>query len=289
MAADRDRGAAFLMIFAWANRPVSIDDGVAEERTRMAERLVTLGRFDEAERWAERAEQRHPHPGVVHFRVAQQLVAHDQTTAAIAHFQKALRLDPGQPVVEYALGETLLEAERPHEAVDLLRHALAAGVHVDQAGYDLVRALGASGDPAGAVRMLRQVRPARDDDAERWVALGQAAIQLREPGLAETFARKALAARADFGAAHAQLGAAFNLQGRWNDAARELAEAVRLDPRDPTPHIGLAVAEAGAGRMANAHLHVDEALRLDPRSEPAKRVQEALDRAPGRRGERNRN
>jgi predicted Zn-dependent protease len=224
----------------------------------------------------------------VHFRIGQQLVAHDQGTAAIRHFQTALRLDPGQPVVEYALGETLLEAERPREAVDPLQRALAAGVHVDQAGYDLVRALGASGDRDGAIRVLGQIHPARDDDAGRWLALGQLAIQLQEPRLAETFAGKALAARPDLAAAHAQLGAGFNLEGRWNDAARELAEAIRLDPRDPAPHVGLAVAEAGAGRMANARFHVEEALRLDPGSQPAKRLQQALAGSLARRGERNR-
>jgi len=276
-AASAAAASGFVILAAFVNRPLSLDDGVAEERTRMSERMATLGRFVEAERWAERAATVHPHPGVVHFRLAQQLVARDQTAAAIGHFQAALRLEPGQPVVEYALGETLIEAGRASEAIEPLQRALAAGVHADQAGEDLVRALGASGDQAGALRVLRTLRPARDDDAGRWVALGRLAIQLREPRLAETFAGKALAARPDLAAAHGQLGDGFNLEGRWTDAARELAEAIRLDPLDPAPHIGLAVAEAGAGRMDNARREIETALRLDPRSEPARRLQQALE------------
>jgi tetratricopeptide (TPR) repeat protein len=271
--------AACMALFAWVNRPLALDEGVAEERTRMAERLVTLGRYDEAEHWAERAEQGNSRPGVIHFRLGQRLVAYDQAAAAIAHFQKALRLDPGQPVVEYALGETFLEAERPDEAVVPLRRALEAGVHVDQAGYDLVRALGASGDRAEAIRVLQRVRPAREDDAERWVALGELAIQLQEPPLVETFSRKAISARPDFAAAHDQLGVGLNLEHRWAEAARELEEAIRLDPRNPAPHIGLAVAEANVGRLAYARLQVEEALRLDPRSEQATRLKQALDQS----------
>ena len=273
--------AAAVLLFAWVNRPLSLDEGIGEERTRMAERLVTLGRDDEAERWVERAvhgEDGHPRPGVIHFRVGQRLLAHDRSAAAIAHFQQALRFDPDQPVVEYALGEALVEAGRPQEAIAPLRRALDAGVHADQAGFDLVRALGASGERAEAIRVLERVRPAREDEAERWVALGQLAVHLQAPRLVETFARKALSVRRDLAPAHAQLGAALNLAGRWTEAAEELREAIRLDPSDPSAHVGLAVAEASAGRLADARRQLDEALRLDPRSEQAKRLRQALER-----------
>ena len=149
-------------------------------------------------------------------------------------------------------------------------------MRVDQAGYDLVRALGAAGDRAEAVRVLRTLRPARDEEVDRWVALAQLAVQLQEPPLAETFARSAIAARPDDGAAHARLGDALNLERRWTEAARELEDAVRLNPRDAAAHIGLAVADANTGRLSDARQHVREALRLDPGSEPARRLQEAI-------------
>ena len=272
-------GAAIGALLLLVNRPLAYDEGIAEERTRMAERLVTLGRYDEAGQWADRAEQAHPRPGEVRFRVGQRLVAQNQSTAAIAYFRRALTLDPNQPVVEYALGETLLEAERPRDAIAPLRSALEGGVHADQAGYDLVRALGASGEREEAIRVLEQVRPAREDDAGRWVALSRLAVQLQEPRLAQAFARKAIALRPDLAAAHGQLGDGLNLEGRWGDAARELDEAIRLDPHSAAPHVGLAVADANMGRLADARIHVEEALRLDPGSEAARRVQQALERS----------
>src|SRR5262249_19574644 len=199
--------------------------------------------------------------------------------AAIAHFQQALAADPDQPVVEYALGETLLEAERPRDAIAPLRRALEAGVHREEAGADLVRALGAAGERDEAIRVLEAVAEAPAADADRSVALARLAVQLQQPRLAEMFSRAGLALRPGFAAAHAQLGASFNLSGRFADARRELEEAIRLDPRDVASHVGLAVAEANLGRMAEARAQIEEALRLDPRSDQANRVREALERA----------
>jgi tetratricopeptide (TPR) repeat protein len=234
--------AAFVILFIWVNRPLPVDDGVTEERTRMAERLITLGRYGEAEPWAERAEHGDPRPGVLHFRLGQRLLARVQPDFAIANFEKALRFDPGRPEVEYMLGETLLDARRPQDAIPHLRRALDAGFQPETTGYDLVRALGAAGDRTGAIGVLKNVRPARMDDAERWVALGDLGMQLEEPGLSETFFRRAIAIRPDLASAQ----------------------------------FGLGVVCANTGRMSEARIHAQEALRLDPGSERAKRLRDAL-------------
>ena len=270
--------AAVAALLIAVNRPLAYDEGIGEERTRMAERLITLGRVDEAERWADRAVAATRQPGVVHFRVGQRLVVAGQPTAAIAHFQQALAADPAQPVVEYALGETLLEADRPREAIAPLRRAVEAGVHADEAGVDLVRALGATGERDEAIRVLEQVGKAATDP-QRCVDLARLAVQLQEPRLAEMFSRAAFASRPGFAAAYAQLGASFNLSGRFADARRELEKAIRLDPRDAASYVGLAVAEANLGRLPEARAHITAALRLDPGSAQANRVRLALERA----------
>ena len=259
------------------NRPLAAyDDGVGEERTRMAERLIALGRVDEAERWADRAVAANRQPGPVHFRLGQRLVVANQPAAAIAHFRQALAADPAQPVVEYALGETLLEADQPREAIAPLRRAVEAGVHADEAGLDLVRALGATGERDEAIHVLDQIGKAATGP-QRFVDLARLAVQLQEPRLAEAFSRAALASRPGFAAAHAQLGASFNLSGRFADARRELEEAIRLDPRDAGSYVGLAVAEANLGRLPEARAHLDAALRLDPGSAQANRVRQAIE------------
>ena len=234
--------AAFVVLLAVVNRPLEIDDGVAEERVRMAERLVTLNRYDEAEQWAERAESVHPRRGLVHFRLGQRLLTRNQSVAAIRHFEKAQSFDPGQPEVEFVLGDTLLDARRPHEAVVHLRRAFDAGFQTDRAGELLVRALGATGDSDGAISVLRNIQPARREDGEGWVSLGDLAMQLRAPDLAERFFLKAIAAQPDL----------------------------------PSAHFGLAAVSATFGRVADARRHLQDTLRLDPGFEPARRLQEML-------------
>ena len=162
--------------------------------------------------------------------------------AAIRHFEKAQSLDPGQPEVEFVLGDALLDARRPHEAVVHLRRAFDAGFQTDRAGELLVRALGATGDSDGAISVLRNIQPARREDGEGWVSLGDLAMQLRAPDLAERFFLKAIAAQPDL----------------------------------PSAHFGLAAVSATFGRVADARRHLQDTLRLDPGFEPARRLQEML-------------
>ena len=124
----------------------------------MAEQLVAHDRYEEAEQWTAKAEQGHPRPGVLHFRVARLLRLHRQVDAAIRHFEKASAIDPSQPEVEYGLGQALVDGGRSTEAIPHLQRALKAGVRVDLAGFDLARAQAATGDRTGAVRTLQSVR-----------------------------------------------------------------------------------------------------------------------------------
>ncbi|HEV3216451.1 MAG TPA: tetratricopeptide repeat protein [Vicinamibacterales bacterium] len=223
---------AFLLFALWVNRPLHLDNGLGEERTRMAERLITLGLYNEAELWASRAEQASERPGIVHFRVGQRLLMREQPSAAIAHFERALQFDPGQPEVEFMLGDALVDGGRPHDAIPHLRKAAASGTRADLAGYDLVRALGATGDRDEAIGVLQGLHPSQDGDADRWVALGELAMQLRDAALAEPFFRHAVAARPDSAAARANLAAALVTLGRLSEARLQAQEAARLDPSD---------------------------------------------------------
>jgi Flp pilus assembly protein TadD len=52
------------------------------------------------------------------------------------------------------------------------------------------------------------------------------------------------------------------LLGRPAEAAVQLTEAVRLDPRDADAHAHLAVAALSLGRMPEARTHAERALTL---------------------------
>ena len=252
------------VLFAIANWPLGLDDGRAEERTRMAEQLVAHDRYDEAERWTAKAEQGHPRPGVLHFRVARLLLLHRQVDAAIRHFEKASAIDPSQPEVEYGLGQALVDGGRSTEAIPHLQRALKAGVRVDLAGFDLARAQAATGDRTGAVRTLQSVRPENEQDAESWYTLGQLAMQLQAPALAETFLERAIAAAPGASKPRQDLGLALAMMNRYAEAVPQFEQGVLLDPADPAAQLNLAVAYAQVGRIVDARAHAEAALRLKP-------------------------
>jgi len=279
--ARRVRDAALLtsacvVLLAAANWPLGLDDARAEERTRMAERMIRLSDFAAGEQWAAEAEKIHPAPGVLHFRVGRALVAAGRPEDALGHLRKSGKIDPNQPEVDFALGQALLETGRAAEAVPHLRRAFDAHVRVDLSGFDLARALAASGHRSAAVDVLQGVRPARDDDADSWFGLGQLAFELEAVKLAEGFYTRAVKARPAFAAARRQMGLTYAVTGRFADAARELEQAVRLDPADASAHLNLAVAYAEVGRIDEARTQAREALRLDPGYEKARQLLAAL-------------
>ena len=139
-------GAALVVLFAAAHWPFGLDDARAEERTRMAERAIALKRFAEGESWAAKAEEIHPLPGVLHFRLGRQLLAAGRAEAAVVHLRRSAGIDPARREVDFALGQALLESGRPSDAVPHLRRAFEAGVRTDLSGFDLARALASTGD-----------------------------------------------------------------------------------------------------------------------------------------------
>jgi tetratricopeptide (TPR) repeat protein len=264
------------VLAAYTNWPFRLDDGRAEERTRMALVLIDREQFGQAEALASAIATAHPAPATLHLRLGRALLIKAQPEASVRHLEQALKLAPERPEIQYAYGQALVEANRPKEAVPHLRQAHDAGVRVEMAGYDLARALAMIGDRPGARRVLQNVRPGRPDDAAAWFALGQLAMDVEAPRLAEAFARRALSARPDHPASHQQLGLALAGQGRFDEARRALEEALRLHPTDPAAQLNYAVALAELGRVQEARTHALEALKLRPDYDRARKFLAAL-------------
>ncbi|PYR92562.1 MAG: hypothetical protein DMF84_13775 [Acidobacteria bacterium] len=269
---------AIIPLAVLVNWPLHLDDGRAEERTRMAEAMVAGDKYDEAEEWVHRAERDHPSPGVLHFRVARLYILHRQPERAIEHLKISMQIDPNQPEVDYAYGQALVDAGRSAEAIPHLRNALRAGVRVDLAGYDLARALAATGNRAGALQILQTIKPENPRDADSWDALGQLAMQLESPSLAAAFFNQAIIAAPNAAKPLQDLGLALAMMGRYPEAILNLERAVLLDPADPGGQLNLAVAYAEAGRIADARARAQEALRLKPDYAKARQFLAALPR-----------
>jgi tetratricopeptide (TPR) repeat protein len=250
-----------LVLALW---PAALDDGRTEERTRMALWLIGQGRYDEAAARTSALEQEAADPGMLHFRVGRAFLAREQIDAAVRHLARARDLGSKAPDADLLLGQALVAARRPKEAIPPLRRAFEAGVRRDVSGFELARAHAATGDRAGAVRVLQTVRPERPDDAQTWRRLGELALHLQVPRLGEAFLRQAVRADPSSGEALEQLGLALALSGRFEEAAGTFEKAVGANPSDASARLNLAVALAEIGRIDEARRHAEEALGLEP-------------------------
>jgi tetratricopeptide (TPR) repeat protein len=271
-------GAAALVAIG-VNWPLRLSDGRWDEGLRMAERLVIIGRYDEAEQWVAKLEPGAPRHGVLDFTVGRQLMFANQAASAVAHLARANELDPGQPNVEYSLGQALQKAGRNAEAIPHLRRGLDAGADVPLGGYDLAVALEATGDLAGAVDVIRRIQPGPDDTVEAWLRLGRLAAEVKAPDLAESFFRHAVQMQPDSASAHQQLGLDLLVLGRFEDAHAELTASARLQPRDADTLAHLAYCEVKLNRLDDARGHVRAALAIDAAHPLARQLEAALSRA----------
>jgi tetratricopeptide (TPR) repeat protein len=261
LAAPAACAALLAVPFNW---PQGFQNGRWDEGLRMAEQLVILGRYQEADAWVDRLRPDAIDPGVPDYIVGRQLLVRKQTAAALAHLERAAQLDPKQPAVAYALGQALLQAGRPQDAVPHLTRGFEGGAPVPVAGYDLAVALESIGDLPAAARVIARITPGPDDDAEMWLRLGRLASGTKAPEVATRFFEQAVAMRPSQASARQQLGLNRLLLGRVEEAARELAEAVRLDPRNPDSLAHLAYCEVKLGRPDEARVHTDLALAAAP-------------------------
>jgi tetratricopeptide (TPR) repeat protein len=274
-------GAAAVLAVA-ANWPIDVDEGRWLEGLRTAQQLVILERYDEAGRWATRldegripgsnAGQGAPRPGAGHYGVGAQLLVENHADRALPYLEAAQRADPGYAPTEYALGQALLKAGRAADAVPHLQRAFDAGAALPQGGYDYPVALQSVGNFPAAAAAIRRITPAESEDAEAWLRLGRLAAQVRAPDVADPFFRRAVAMRPDLAAARQQFGLNLLVLGRIDEAAKELAEAVRLDPRDPDSLSHLAYCDYKLGRPADARAHALAALALNPDDDLAKGI-----------------
>jgi len=177
----------------------------------LGEAMKSQGRFAEAEAVSRKAEQ-------------------NRFEAAIQHYRKALRFDPGSYVVLNNLGNALAAGGRLDEAIAEYQKALSYKPNYADAHNNLGNALAAAG---------------RTDEAV-------AAYRL------------ALKYHPEFAEAHGNLGAILAGRGQLDAAIGHFQDALKLKPEDATTHNNLGIALAEKGEMAEALKHWREAIRLNP-------------------------
>jgi hypothetical protein len=199
--------AALALLFAAVNWPLGLDDGRWDEGVRLAQRLVILGRYDEANEWVRRMEPLEPRRGATRAAVNTQLLVEGQSA-----------------------------------------------------------------------RVTGVVDPTGQDDPDVLLRIGRRAAEANNPQAAEPFFRRAVRLAPGRADAHLQLGLTLLVLEKHDEAARELAETVHLDPNDPDALARLAYCELKLERLTDARAHAKAALALNPQDQLAQELLRILDR-----------
>jgi tetratricopeptide (TPR) repeat protein len=120
----------------WTQALSRTSDNVMAE-LNLGEANYKLGRITEAIAHFERALQIEPNEAIVHGSLGSALMKIGQTKAALAHFQKSLEILPKQAAMHSSLGVALLETGRAEESLVHLQTAVKIDPADSDAHYNL--------------------------------------------------------------------------------------------------------------------------------------------------------
>lgn len=197
-----------------------------------AERLLSVGRTDEAERALDEALILDPaSSGAYSLKAVMALVQNDKA-GALELARKAVGLNPKSPAPWIALS------------------------YAQQAHFDLRSALASSEEAAKA----------DPENPLAWSRVAELRLSLGFLGKAEEAANKAAALNPNLARSCAILGFAHLAQTRTADARASFEKAIRLDQADPLPRLGLGLTKIRDGALHEGRMDIEIAVSLDPQN-----------------------
>ncbi len=182
---------------------------------------------------------------------------------ALAEFDKALAIVPGEPTVEFNVGTALYRLQRYPEAIAHLRKAVDAAPEYFDAWGNLGVAQQKAGDLPAALGSYRRAR-ALDPDAA-WVRYNVSAVLLELARPSEAAQAIAHMETSPASANHRlALAEMFLVQGQFQQAIEQYMQAATVAqlPADSLDHLGYTLLQTRHPELAEPYLR--QALELRP-------------------------
>jgi tetratricopeptide (TPR) repeat protein len=177
-------------------------------------------------------------------------------------YRTTIARNPACWMAQVNLGNTLYQANRIPEAMDLFKQAMRLKPAVGH--YSVANALVLRGRTSEAIDQYKQALQIDPDYAEAHHNLGSAFLLMgRTPEAIEHY-EQALRIDPAFAGAHNNLGNALVKTGRSAEAIDHFEEALRITPNSADAHNNLAAALAQMGRTSEAIEQLKAALRIKP-------------------------
>jgi tetratricopeptide (TPR) repeat protein len=192
------------------------------------------------------------------------LLGRGQVNQAIAHFRRALVIQPDAANVLANLGGALLESGRAAEAVAPLQKALRIQPSSTQAHNTLGAALLQQGLVDEAIAHFQSALKIQPGSAQARNNLGNALLQQGRVNEAIADFQQAVELQPSLGSARQNLGGALLQAGRVDEAVAQLRRALELEPNLAGAHESLGNALLRKGQVNEAIAHLQEAVQLQP-------------------------
>ena len=207
---------------------------------------VQKGEFDEAIAHFQKALEINPDLDEARNNLGNILAQRGQVNEAIEQFKLALKIDPTYADAHYNLGNSLVQKGQLDQAIEQFRSALKINPYLADAHFCLGNALAQKGEWDEAIEHFQKSLEINPNDAEAQTNLGYALFQKGQVNEGIEHYHQALKINPDYATAHTDLGAALLQKGEVNEAIAEFQEVVRLNPRDRDAQTNLANAQAMA-------------------------------------------
>jgi tetratricopeptide (TPR) repeat protein len=192
------------------------------------------------------------------------LYAQGQVDQAIAHFRRALAIEPGYAEAENNLGAALDKNGETDEAMSHFRNALAERPEFAEAHCNLGNALLRKGQSDEAIVEFQSAVALRPDAPELHFTLGNALLQNGRADQAAFEFQKTLELQPGDAQAHYDLGVALRQTGQMDGAIAEFEKAAAIRPDFIEAQNNLGNCLLQKGRVDEAIAHLQKALGINP-------------------------
>jgi tetratricopeptide (TPR) repeat protein len=201
-----------------------------------------------------------------HYSFGTVLVQKGNVDEAIAHFQKALQINPNDAGVCYNLGNALFQKGKVDEAIAQYQKALQIKPDFAEVCYNLGNALFQKGNVDEAIVHFQRALQINPDNAKAHNNLGSALLQKGDVDEAIAEYQKALQLDPDYAGACYNLGNALLQKGKVDEAIAYYQKALQINPDFAEAHYNLGKILCQKGRVDEAITHLQKNLQIKPDS-----------------------
>jgi tetratricopeptide (TPR) repeat protein len=207
---------------------------------------------------------RAPSNARAHHQLGNALAAAGRLDDAVARYEAARGLAPGEAAIPIDLAGVLLQLGRVGEAAEEYRAALQRAPQSAGARVGLAAAMVRLGRMEEAAVHYEEATRLGVNAAEGRRLFGRALAEVGRIDEALVYLEEAVELEPADAGARVVLGMVLSAAGRPAEGLRHLLEAVQVQPEDPGAHYALGDALLDEHRPAEALLHYETALRLQP-------------------------